>query len=238
MKNPRYLKPTSIGLNANGKISFKTESSSNVHPASRNKDLCGLKDIPVALQNRSNSSLKMCHYVMVPFPNNNTSSTNSKCVIIKPFSTKTPSIFLYTTSFWMVLLNPSTTCRNNNGDNGHPCLNPLELFKKLKGLPLIKIGKFAIVTHPIIQSIVSRLNPTWSKTNLKKPQSTWSYAFIISSLRIKDLLFFTFILGKASCATPMAYVICLPSRKPNVSFDIRVEREALTLAAIIFEIIL
>jgi len=129
----------------------------------------------------------------------------------------------------MDLLKPYTTSRNSNGDNEHPCLNPLVILNKLEGLPFIKTTKFAIEIRPIIQSISSKFRPIFTKTNLRKPQSTLSYAFIIFSLRTNDLLSFTLILCKDFCSTPMASVICLPSRKPNCSFEMSVEREAFNL---------
>jgi len=174
MKNPRYLNPSFSGFTSKDIISFNTISSSIYHLASRNNDFCGLKDIPVDLHNRSSTSLQTFHFVMVPFPNNNTSSTNSKCVILIPFSTKIPSILFFTTCSCMDLLKPSTTSRNSNGDNVHPCLNPLVLLKKLEGLPFIKTTKFFVETHPIIQSVASKLKPTCSKNNLRKTQSTRS----------------------------------------------------------------
>jgi hypothetical protein len=80
--------------------------------------------------------------------------------------------------------------------------------------------------------------PTCNKKSMRKPQSTLSYAFTKFNFKTSALIYFTFILCKASCTTPIVSVIYLPSKKPNCSFEIPTESEVLILAAIILVMIL
>ena len=71
------------------------------------------------------------------------------------------------------------TKTNSKGDNGSPCLNPLELSKNPHGEPLIKIEKWTVDRQKKMK--IHRLhllgNPLRSNNFIRKPQFTWSKAF-------------------------------------------------------------
>ena len=92
--------------------------------------------------------------------------------------------------FKTILLKPSILSNNNNGDNGQPCLNPLELPKNVVAKPFTKSTKLAKVTQDRIQFDTSTGKPIQSRTNHKKFQFTLSWDFAESSFITMDLSFF------------------------------------------------
>jgi hypothetical protein len=65
------------------------------------------------------------------------------------------------------MLNPSTTKRNNKGNKGLPCLNPLVGLNKFGVASFVNKAKFKDVTQPMIQFTTKRLIPTWIKIIVK-----------------------------------------------------------------------
>ena len=86
---------------------------------------------------------------------------------------------------------------NSKGDNGNPCMMPLNAVKNLEGVPLSITLKFTEERQPIIQLTPPKGTPICNKTSLRYDQFSLSKAFTKSSLRIKALLFLVFTLCKA-----------------------------------------
>ena len=84
---------------------------------------------------------------------------------LKPLSKPAPSIL------FAILLNTSIITKNNKGDNGSPCLNPLELPKKSAGDPLTKIENCTVEIQVRIQLHHLSLKPISSTTSEAPPNS-------------------------------------------------------------------
>ena len=119
----------------------------------------------------------------------------------------------------MSLLSPSTTRRNKLSERGHPCRIPIDKLKKEQHAWLIKITKFTEETHTMIQFVISRGRPIWSRRRQTKVQYTLSYAFINSSLRTKSFILLDLIVWKPSWATSMVVRIRVLYKKPNYSLE-------------------
>ena len=83
--------------------------------------------IPMALLKRVKIKLRVCMSCNMPFPRNNTSSTNKSC--IRNYVDDTLMLIISPESFTAEtsLLKPSTMKRNKKGNIGHPCWSPLDV---------------------------------------------------------------------------------------------------------------
>ena len=87
------------------------------------------------------------------------------------------------TALSSILPRASITNTNSKGDNGSPCLNPLELSKNPQGEPFIKTEKRTVDIQKNIHCRHLAENPLFSSNCIRKPQFTWSKAFSTSNLQ-------------------------------------------------------
>ena len=74
---------------------------------------------------------------LVASPTNKTSSINKTCDSSYNAETFIPSRDLVSLALCTILLSASATSKNKKGDNGHPCLNRREGWRKEEGDPFI-----------------------------------------------------------------------------------------------------
>jgi len=111
-------------------------------------------------------------------------------------------------------------------------------MKKGEEAPFITIAKETVEMQAMIHLMKGASNPRWVRSSLMYDQLTLSKALERSIFRIVPFDFLVVMLCKPYYTTPMASCICLPSKKPNCSLEIDLERIGFSLRAIIFTMIL
>ena len=124
------------------------------------------------------------------------------------------------------------------GDREQPYLNPLELWKKLQGLPFIK----GAIQGPTVQACISSTNsfekPKVFNTTTRKDRFTLSKAFVMSIFRMKPFSLLERLVWMASWTRMMLSTICLLGTNPPWFSEIIEGRRGFSLPAMILEIIL
>ena len=92
--------------------------------------------MPEALQKVSRTASNANQSRMVPEPMRMTSSTNNRCVRVSEGENFIPLMRPLFLASLIIKLSPSMTRMNSSGDNGQPCLIPLDAVKNLEGVPL------------------------------------------------------------------------------------------------------
>ena len=145
------------------------------NPIKVKEDFCEFITIPVAA--RKSISANFSSSLGLPLQKISTSSTKSRCVIMRygevfiPW--KSPELMADINA----MINPSATRRNNRGERGHPCLRPLSEKKKGEAALLIRTTNVTVDMQTIIHLMKGTSNPRCVSSSVMKDQLTRSKAF-------------------------------------------------------------